>query len=107
MNMTRKGWLGLMVASSTLVAALIGPLSAQSDNDDKALLDRAKALFKPLPESVALENNALTPKRVALGKALFLRPAFLPMAEWGAELVTTQRTTALMRLGFPWVSMAN
>ena len=72
MNMTHKGWLGLMVASSTLVAALIGPLSAQSDNDDKALLDRAKALFKPLPESVALENNALTAKRVALGKALFL-----------------------------------
>jgi cytochrome c peroxidase len=71
MNMTRKGWVGLMVASSTLIAALIGPLSAQSDNDDKALLDRAKALFKPLPESVVLENNALTPKRVALGKALF------------------------------------
>jgi cytochrome c peroxidase len=35
------------------------------------LLDKAKSLFKPLPESSALENTALTPERVALGKALF------------------------------------
>ena len=71
MNMSRKWFVGLMVASTALAAGFLWPLSAYSENDDKVLMDRAKALFKPLPESVALENNALTPKRVALGKALF------------------------------------
>ena len=45
------------------------PLAAA--DGDQALLDKAKALFKPLPESSALENTSLTPERVALGKALF------------------------------------
>jgi cytochrome c peroxidase len=57
---------------STLGAGLLAavlPLGAA--NGDQALLDKAKALFKPLPASSALEDSALTPVRVALGKALF------------------------------------
>ena len=52
-------------------AALLAGTSAGAASDDQVLLDRAKALFKPLPDSAALENTALTPERVALGKALF------------------------------------
>lgn len=48
---------------------LVWPLNAA--DGDQALLDKARALFKPLPDSSALENISLTPTRVALGKALF------------------------------------
>ncbi len=54
---------------ATAVLALAWPLNAA--DADRALLDKAKALFKPLPASSALENTPLTPSRVALGKALF------------------------------------
>ena len=73
-------WKGLVWAdpwSSSLVvflSILLGSLSITqviSSDDDQATLEQAKALFKPLPESAALENNALTHLRVALGKALF------------------------------------
>lgn len=58
--------------SALTLAALLGvgmPLWAA--DGDQALLDKAKQLFKPLPETAALENTALTPTRIALGKALF------------------------------------
>ncbi len=58
-------------AASVCSLALLGVGSVGAASDDQALLDRAKALFKPLPDSSALENTALTPERVALGKALF------------------------------------
>ena len=58
-------------AASVCSLALLGMSSVGAASDDQALLDRAKALFKPLPDSSALENTALTPERVALGKALF------------------------------------
>ena len=58
-------------AASVCSLALLGVGSVGAASDDQALLDRAKALFKPLPDSSALENTALTPARVALGKALF------------------------------------
>jgi cytochrome c peroxidase len=58
-------------AASVFSLALLGVGSVGAASDDQALLDRAKALFKPLPDSSALENTALTPERVALGKALF------------------------------------
>jgi cytochrome c peroxidase len=58
-------------AASVCSLALLGVSSVGAASDDQALLDRAKALFKPLPDSSALENTALTPERVALGKALF------------------------------------
>ena len=58
-------------AASVCSLALLGVSSVGAASDDQALLDRAKALFKPLPDSSALENTSLTPERVALGKALF------------------------------------
>ena len=58
-------------AASVCSLALLGVGSVGAASDDQALLDRAKALFKPLPDSSALENTALTPELVALGKALF------------------------------------
>jgi len=65
-------WLtGLSIASFSLVLAWSLPLSALSDNADKALIEKANTLFKPLPTSSALDNSELAPTRVALGKALF------------------------------------
>ena len=58
-------------AASVCSLALLGMSSVGAASDDQALLDKAKVLFKPLPDSSALENTALTPERVALGKALF------------------------------------
>ncbi|NCV64380.1 MAG: cytochrome-c peroxidase, partial [Betaproteobacteria bacterium] len=63
-------WVSAAVCA-TVVVALTAPLLAFSDNDDQALISKANALFKPLPATDALENNELTPRRVALGKALF------------------------------------
>ena len=54
---------------AALALAMAWPLNAA--DGDQALLSKAKALFKPLPGTSALENTSLTPTRVALGKALF------------------------------------
>ncbi len=70
--MHQSKWVFTSVAVATVCsAALFIATSAGAANEDQALLDRAKALFKSLPDSAALENTALTPERVALGKALF------------------------------------
>ena len=60
-----------VTAASLCSLALLVATTAGAASDDQALLDKAKSLFKPLPDSSALENTALTPDRVALGKALF------------------------------------
>jgi cytochrome c peroxidase len=65
------GLISSVTAASVCSVALLAVSVAGAASDDQALLDKAKALFKPLPESAALENTALTPERVALGKALF------------------------------------
>jgi cytochrome c peroxidase len=65
-------WLtGFSIVSVSLVLAWSLPLPALSDNADKALIEKANTLFKPLPTSSALDNSELAPTRVALGKALF------------------------------------
>jgi cytochrome c peroxidase len=70
--MRKLTWLiSSAAAASVCSLALLGVGPVGAASDDQALLDRAKALFKPLPDSSALENTALTPERVALGKALF------------------------------------
>lgn len=69
-----RKWIWLIssaAAASVCSLALLGVGSLGAASDDQALLDKAKVLFKPLPDSSALENTALTPERVALGKALF------------------------------------
>jgi cytochrome c peroxidase len=75
--MKMKGFSMSRSLNSSLVvffSILVGSFSITqviASDDDQATLEQAKALFKPLPESAALENNALTHLRVALGKALF------------------------------------
>jgi cytochrome c peroxidase len=70
--MRKLTWMiSLVTAASVCSVALLAATAAGAASDDQALLDKAKALFKPLPDSTALENTALTPERVALGKALF------------------------------------
>lgn len=46
--------------------------SLQAADPNQDLLDQARALFKPLPDSSALPDS--TPERIALGKALFFEP---------------------------------
>lgn len=70
--MRKLTWMISSLAAASLCSvALLGVSSVGAASDDQALLDKARALFKPLPASAALENTALTPERVALGKALF------------------------------------
>ena len=70
--MRKSTWVFSSVAVATVCSlALMLGTSAGAASEDQALLDKAKSLFKPLPDSSALENTALTPDRVALGKALF------------------------------------
>ena len=57
----------MLTALASGLLAAVWPLGAT--DGDQALLDKAKALFKPLPASSALPDS--TPQRVALGKALF------------------------------------
>ncbi|MFM7802381.1 MAG: cytochrome-c peroxidase, partial [Limnohabitans sp.] len=71
MKHSKKWMLASTVVCITVLAALSMPLSALSDNDDQVLMNKANALFKPLPTTDALENSEFTPRRVALGKALF------------------------------------
>ena len=59
-----------ILISSLIVAAIAGG-GYSIAADDGALLDQAKALFKPLPANAATAEYPITPERVALGKALF------------------------------------
>ena len=70
--MRKSMWVVSFLAVTSLCGvALLGGGFALAASDEQNLLDKAKAFFKPLPESAALENTPLTPERVALGKALF------------------------------------
>ena len=70
--MHKLTWMISSVAAASLCSvALLMATSAGAASDDQALLDKAKSLFQPLPDSSALEKTSLTPLRVALGKALF------------------------------------
>ena len=55
----------------------IGTVSASvvaDDDTDRALLERAQQLFKPLPKDAGTAEYPVTPERVALGRALFFEP---------------------------------
>ena len=56
---------------------LIGAVSASvvaDDDTDRALLERAQQLFKPLPKDAGTTEYPVMPERVALGRALFFEP---------------------------------
>lgn len=55
--------------------ALIG-LACSAVADDKALRERANALFKPIPTTIpeAISDNKITPEKIELGKLLYFEP---------------------------------
>lgn len=56
-------------------AALIG-LTYTAAADDKALREKANALFKPIPTTIpeAITDNKITPEKIELGKFLYFEP---------------------------------
>ena len=64
---------GLAVVSIGIAAALSASVVADDDTD-RALLERAQQLFKPLPPDAGTAEYPVTPERVALGRALFFEP---------------------------------
>jgi len=64
---------GFVIFAVGIVAALSASVVAD-DNTDKALLERAQQLFKPLPADAGTADYPVTPERVALGRALFFEP---------------------------------
>src|SRR5689334_5173938 len=64
---------GILTVAVGIVAAVSAAVIADDDTD-KALLERAQQLFKPLPKDAATEQYPLSPERVALGRALFFEP---------------------------------
>ena len=56
------------------VAMLASPAARASALDDRALLQQAQGIFKPLPRDMATAQHPVTPQRVALGRELFFDP---------------------------------
>jgi cytochrome c peroxidase len=63
----------LIVGSGAAILGL-GASIVRSAEDEQALLDRARQLFKALPSDAGSPQRPITPERVALGKALFFEP---------------------------------
>jgi cytochrome c peroxidase len=55
----------------TGLAAALGTSMLFADDGDKALLERAQAIFKPLPADASTPERPLKPEVVELGRALF------------------------------------
>jgi cytochrome c peroxidase len=60
----------ILYACTALAAALGTPLLFAEDGE-KALLERAQAIFKPLPADASTPERPLKPETVELGRALF------------------------------------
>src|SRR4026209_763722 len=69
--MTKKS--SFVICAVGIVAAVSASVVAD-DNTDRALLERAQQLFKPLPHDAGTAEYPVTPERVALGKLLFFEP---------------------------------
>ncbi|CAL1241411.1 cytochrome-c peroxidase [Candidatus Methylocalor cossyra] len=55
-------------------AAALGAFAAHSQEADKALLEKARQHFQPLPKDMGTEAHPTLPARVALGRKLFFDP---------------------------------
>jgi len=64
---------GIAIVAVGIVAAVSASVVADDDTD-RALLERAQQLFKPLPRDAGTAEYPVTPERVELGKALFFEP---------------------------------
>jgi cytochrome c peroxidase len=63
------------VLSAALAAVAAAAWAAHAaDDTDQGLLERAQALFKPLPADASTPQRPVTPDLVALGQALFFEP---------------------------------
>jgi cytochrome c peroxidase len=60
-----------MILRGTAVVAAVVASFVWADDGEKELLERARALFKPLPADAGTQTHPVTPERVALGRALF------------------------------------
>lgn len=63
--------LGLVASAAAATFAFTFTSIVSAGNDDGALLERARALFKPLPADAATEAYPLPAERVELGRTLF------------------------------------
>jgi cytochrome c peroxidase len=63
----------IAIVAVGIVAAVSAAVVADDDTD-KALLEKAQQLFKPLPHDAGTAEYPVTPERVELGKALFFEP---------------------------------
>ena len=65
-----KNTIRLVLAITALSSiSVIGLVSAE--DTDKALLERAKSMFKPLPDTARVDDYPHSSARIELGKALF------------------------------------
>jgi cytochrome c peroxidase len=63
----------IVILAIGVVAGVCASVVADDDTD-RALLERAQQLFKPLPKDAGTAEYPVTPERVALGRALFFEP---------------------------------
>ena len=70
MKITARMWLCACAGFLTVMLSIVASVVA-ADDTEQSLLERARALFKPLPENAATPERPLTPERVALGRVLF------------------------------------
>ena len=63
----------IVILAVGVVAGVCASVVADDDTD-RALLERAQQLFKPLPKDAGTAEYPVTPERVALGRALFFEP---------------------------------
>jgi cytochrome c peroxidase len=71
MRITGRIWLCAFTGFLTMSMLSVAASVVAADDTNQSLLERARALFKPLPENAATPERPLTPERVALGRALF------------------------------------
>lgn len=63
-----------IVLAFVLAALTASSVRAQDHDQDRVLLQQARALFKNLPTDFGDPEHPITPERVTLGKALFFDP---------------------------------
>jgi cytochrome c peroxidase len=69
--MTMKGWTrSAIFLTSGVMLVTATPIPMAGDNEP-ALLERAQAVFKPLPANAGTLERPLTEEKIALGRALF------------------------------------
>lgn len=68
--MTRWTIFTAATVAAALAATTLAPVVSAGDGD-QSLLERARAVFQPLPKDAATSAYPLTPARVELGRALF------------------------------------